>query len=106
MLNGGRHSYLLTHRASSSSAEAFAISMKNLSNLTQIGTNTEGIFSDVYRDTLSNGWTLTLSDERYFSKDMICLEGVGVPVDVERHNTYKDAVLGVDPLIQYIVDLE
>ena len=82
--------FLLTNGASGSSADVFALVMSYLPNLKIVGTNTEGIFSDMYRDTLSNGWRITLSNERYFSKDMKCYEQIGVPVDVQVENRKTD----------------
>lgn len=95
--------YLLTNRASGSSADAFALVMSYLPNLTIVGKNTEGIFSNMYRDTLSNGWRLTLSNERYYSRDMICFEKIGVPVDIEVENTFEDAHSGIDSVIEKLV---
>jgi len=95
--------YLLTHGASGSSADAFALIMSQLPQLKIIGTPTEGIFSDVHRDSLSNGWSLTLSDERYFDKHMKCYEGKGVPVDVELVNTKEDVAENKDALIEYLL---
>ena len=97
--------YLLTNGASGSSADVFALIMSQLNNLSIIGTNTEGIFSDMHRDTLANGWRISLSNERYFSKEMKCYEGLGVPVDVEIQNKRMDANRGKDMLIEYITEL-
>ncbi|MEO1212333.1 MAG: S41 family peptidase [Bacteroidota bacterium] len=94
--------YLLTNGASGSSADAFALVMSQLPELKIIGTPTEGIFSDVYRDTLSNGWSLSLSDERYYGKDLQCFEGKGVPVDVEIENKKEDVAENKDALIEYL----
>ena len=69
-----------------------------------LGTNTEGIFSDMYRDTLSNGWRITLSNERYFTKDMKCYEQIGVPVDVQVENRKTDTERGIDLIIDKITE--
>lgn len=98
------HTYLLTNEASGSSADIFALVMSYLPQLTIIGTNTEGIFSNMYRDTLSNGWRVTLSNEIYYSKDMICFEGVGVPVDIKVKNKKKDTDMGIDLVIEKILE--
>lgn len=96
--------FLLTNGASGSSADVFALVMSYLPNITIIGTNTEGIFSDMYRDTLSNGWRITLSNEKYFSKDMKCYEKIGIPVDIEVENRKKDVEKGIDLVIETIIN--
>lgn len=96
--------YLLTNRASGSSADVFALVMSYLPNVTIVGQNTEGIFSNMHRDTLSNSWRVTLSNERYFSKDMKCYEKIGVPVDIEANNKMEEVKKGIDKVIQVAVD--
>ncbi len=96
--------YLLTNSASGSSADVFALIMSNLPNLNIIGTSTEGIFSNMLRDTLSNGWRLTLSNERYYSKDMHCYEKIGIPVDIEVENKKEDTGKGIDLVISTIIN--
>lgn len=98
--------YLLTNRASGSSADVFALVMSYLPHLTIVGTPTEGIFSDMYRDTLSNGWRVSLSNEQYFSQNMQCYEKVGVPVDIEAVNTLEDVTNGVDHVIELVINSE
>ena len=98
--------YLLTNGASGSSADVFALVMSYLPNLTIVGTNTEGIFSDMYRASLSNGWSITLSNERYFSKDMFCYEKIGIPVDIEVKNKKEDTDKGKDLVIDAVVNIE
>ena len=36
---------------------------------------------------------------RYFSADMVCYEGTGVPVDIKLLNKKTDIENGIDPLI-------
>ena len=57
--------------------------MKGINSVTLIGENSEGTFSDMKFKELPNGWTISLSDECYFSADTICYEGKGVSVDIE-----------------------
>ena len=40
-----------------------------------------------------------LSYQKYFSADMVCYEGKGVPVDIELFNKKADIENGIDPLI-------
>ena len=73
--------------------------MSQLPNVTIVGENSNGSFSDILTKKLPNGWSVNLSNERYYSADMVNYEGVGVPVDVEAKNTladfetYNDSVL-------------
>ena len=57
------------------------------------------IFSYTLDKRLPNGWRYCLSYQVYFSADMICYEGKGVPVDIELLNKKADIENGNDPLI-------
>jgi len=48
---------------------------------------------------LPNGWRYTLSYQKYYSAEMVCYEGKGVPVDIELLNRKSDISDGSDPLI-------
>lgn len=50
-------------------------------NITRIGSNTEGIFSDILEKKLPNDWTLNLSNEIYQDINGTCYESIGVPPD-------------------------
>ena len=82
-----------------SGAEVFALAMKQLPNVTIIGDDTNGIFSYQLEKKLPNGWRYRLSYQMYFSAEMICYEGRGVPVDISLLNKKSDIEYGVDPLI-------
>ena len=45
--------------------------------------HTNGIFSYQLEKKLPNGWEYRLSYQTYFSADMVCYEGKGVPVDIK-----------------------
>ena len=98
--------YFLTNSAAGSAADVFALLMYQRPNVVRVGTNTEGIFSDMYRDTLSNGWTLTLSHQRYYSEQMELFEKVGVPVEYEIANTKEDLDRGFDPVIKTAEEIQ
>lgn len=98
--------YFLTNGAAGSAADVFALLMYQRPNVVRVGTNTEGIFSDMYRDTLSNGWALTLSHQRYFSAQMEQFEKVGVPVEYEIANTKEDLARGFDPVIKTVEEIQ
>jgi C-terminal processing protease CtpA/Prc len=64
-----------------------------------LGDRTNGIFSYQLEKILPNGWEYRLSYQVYFSADMVCYEGRGIPVDIELLNKKADIENGVDPLI-------
>jgi C-terminal processing protease CtpA/Prc len=82
-----------------SGGEVFALAMKQLPHVTIIGDDTNGIFSYQLEKKLPNGWRYRLSYQVYFSADMVCYEGRGVPVDISLLNKKSDIENGVDPLI-------
>lgn len=89
---------LLTNDQTASAADVFSLITKNIPNITKIGEPSEGIFSDMKFKTLPNSWTVSLSNECYFSSYRICYEGLGVPVDIEILNTKQDLIENKDPL--------
>jgi hypothetical protein len=50
-------------------------------------------------DICSAIWRYCLSYQKYFSAQMVCYEGKGVPVDIKLLNKKSDIENGVDPLI-------
>jgi C-terminal processing protease CtpA/Prc len=90
---------LLTCDSVFSGGEAFALAIKQLPHVTIIGDHTNGIFSYQLEKKLPNGWEYCLSYQVYFSADMVCYEGKGVPADIELFNKKADIENGIDPLI-------
>jgi carboxyl-terminal processing protease len=90
---------LLTCDSVFSGGEAFALAIKQLPHVTIIGDRTNGIFSYQLEKKLPNGWEYCLSYQKYFSADMVCYEGIGVPVDIKLLNKKADIENGIDPLI-------
>jgi carboxyl-terminal processing protease len=90
---------LLTCDSVFSGGEVFALAIKQLSHVTIIGDHTNGIFSYQLEKKLPNGWRYCLSYQKYFSADMVCYEGIGVPVDIKLLNKKANIENGVDPLI-------
>jgi len=90
---------LLTCDSVFSGGEAFALTIKQLPHVTIIGNHTNGIFSYQLEKKLPNGWRYCLSYQKYFSADMVCYEGKGVPVDIKLLNKKTDIENGIDPLI-------
>jgi hypothetical protein len=96
---------LLTCDSVFSGGEVFALVMKQLPNVTIIGDDTNGIFSYQLEKKLPNGWRYRLSCQMYFSADMVCYEGRGVPVDIRLLNKKSDIEDGVDPLISRALEV-
>ena len=96
---------LLTHDASFSGADVFAMVMTELPQVTIVGEPTNGIFSNMLEKKLPNGWKYTLSFQVYYSADMTCYEGKGVPVDVPLRNTRSDLEKEADPLVLKALEL-
>ena len=96
---------LLTNDSVFSGGEALALAIRELPHVTIIGDRTNGIFSYTLDKKLPNGWRYCLSYQKYFSADMVCYEGEGVPVDIELLNTRADIENGSDPLITRALDV-
>ncbi len=96
---------LLTCDSVFSGGEAFALAIRQLPHVTIIGDHTNGIFSYELEKKLPNGWRYCLSYQMYFSADMVCYEGKGVPADIELFNTKADIDDGVDPLITRAIEV-
>ena len=96
---------LLTHDASFSGADVFAMVMTELPQVTLVGEPTNGIFSNMLEKKLPNGWKYTLSFQVYYSADMTCYEGKGIPVDIPMKNMRSDLGKGEDPLVVMALEL-
>lgn len=73
--------YVLTSFQTASASETFVLASQNLKNVKTIGSNTEGILSDVLSKRLPNGWEYGLSNEIYENIDGINYEKNGIPAD-------------------------
>ena len=96
---------LLTCDSVFSGGEAFALAIKQLPHVTIVGDHTNGIFSYELEKRLPNGWRYSLSYQKYFSADMVCYEGKGVPADIELFNSKSDIEVGTDPLITRAIEV-
>ena len=96
---------LLTCDAVFSGGEAFALAIRQLPYVTILGDHTNGIFSYQLEKKLPNGWEYCLSYQEYFSADMVCYEGKGVPADIELLNSTADIENGADPLITVALEV-
>ena len=96
---------LLTHRHSISAAENFALAMRVLPHVTVLGETTSGVFADVYRDTLPNGWRFSVSYKLFVDYTGFCWEGLGVPPDIRQINTAEEIQAGRDKVLELAIDL-
>ncbi|MGI9364319.1 MAG: S41 family peptidase [Rhizobiaceae bacterium] len=90
---------LLTNDSVFSGGEIFALAMMQLPNVTIIGDHTNGILSYQLERKLANGWKCHLSYQIYYSPDMECYEGKGIPPDIPMLNSKADLTSRVDPLV-------
>jgi len=91
---------LLTSDASFSTADVFAMVMKELPHIRIIGDHTNGIFSNMFETKLPNGWRYTFTCQRYYSPEMVCFEAKGIPVHDEVPNTKADLETGIDRALE------
>jgi len=70
---------VLTSRATASAAEMMVMAMMALPQATIVGEPTEGIHSDIYSEPLSNGWFVSLSNQKYILPNGKVYEKVGLP---------------------------
>jgi hypothetical protein len=96
---------VLTCDAVFSGGEVFALGIRQLPYVTILGDHTNGIFSYQLERKLPNGWEYSLSYQEYFSADMVCYEGKGVPADIELLNSTTDIESGTDPLITVALEV-
>lgn len=75
--------YLLISGESASATEIMVLCSLSLDNITRVGSNTEGIFSDVLDKALPNGWEIDLSNELYEDMNGANYEGIGISPDIE-----------------------
>lgn len=73
--------YILTSCATASAAELLVLGSKEIPNSKIIGSTTEGVFSDILRKKLPNGWTYGLSNMVYQSIDGTSYEEIGIGAD-------------------------
>ena len=96
---------LLTHRFSVSAAENFALAMRVLPLVTVVGDATSGVFADMYRDRLPNGWSFYCPFKLFVDYTGFCWEGIGVPADIRQTNTPEDIELGTDKVLDLAISL-
>jgi C-terminal processing protease CtpA/Prc len=96
---------LLTHRWSISAADCFALAMRVLPYVTNLGEFTSGAYSDEYWDRLPNGWKVSIANMLYLDAEGRCWEGIGTPPDIRMVNTSEDIKKGRDRVLETAIRL-
>jgi len=96
---------LLTHRWSISAADCFALAMRELPHVTNLGEFTSGAYSDEYWDTLPNGWMVSIPNKLYLDAAGRSWEGIGTPPDIRLVNTREDIAAGRDRVLEAALEL-
>ena len=92
---------LLTSNATVSGGEILTMSLRALPNVTHYGETTRGALSDKLEKPLSNGWTITLSNEEYLDAEQVLWEGRGILPD-QPLTVFESA----DPLASHLKAVE
>lgn len=67
-----------------SAGETFTMALMGREpHVLRIGLNTQGVFSDVLRRSLPNGWYFGLPNEVYYTADGTAFDAIGVPPDIQ-----------------------
>lgn len=96
---------LLTSDQTASAAEDFTLALSQRANVIRVGTATKGMMSDMYNATLPSGLQLTLSNQRYTSRDGRVLEDVGVQPSLRVENTLTALQRQQDPVIAQALEV-
>lgn len=95
---------VLTNDKTVSAADVFSLIMKEIPNVKLIGSNSRGIYSDMYGFTLPNGWLISLSNQRYYNNKWVCYEATGTPVNIKILNTSKNLEEKMDPVLERAIE--
>jgi hypothetical protein len=96
---------LLTHRWTISAGDCFALAMRELPHVTNLGEFTSGAYSDEYWDTLPNGWLVSIANKLYLDAHGRSWEGIGTPPDIRLVNTKEDIAAGGDRALEAALEL-
>ena len=97
--------YVLTSGYTTSAAEIFVLAVRQLPQVTIVGERTDGALSDMLPRTLPNGWTFTLSHQRYVAPDGHCYEQVGLEPDLLLPLDPAALLAGRDTLLEATLEL-
>jgi carboxyl-terminal processing protease len=94
---------LLINRYSVSEAEVFTLAMRVLPQVTIIGDVTSGVFADVDKGTLPNGWTFRYPYNLIEDATGFCWEGIGIPADIHQTITKGDIDSGHERVLDLAI---
>jgi hypothetical protein len=94
---------LLINRFSVSEAEVFTLAMRVLPQVTIIGDATSGVFADVDKDILPNGWTFRCPYNLIEDATGFCWEGIGIPADIHQTITKEDIASGHERVLDVAI---
>lgn len=97
--------FLLTHRFSVSAAENFALAMRTLPHVIQVGEVTSGAFADTAGHRLPNGWRFSAPFNLFRDRDGVCWEGLGISPDYRILNTAADVAAKRDRVLEFAMAL-
>lgn len=90
---------VLTSELTISAAEVLALALRELPDVTLMGTETAGAFSDMMFRRLPNGWAFSLSHQVYRDPDGVSYEATGLPPDIRRDLDLAGFRAGRDTLL-------
>ncbi len=90
---------ILVSPLTASAAEVLVLPLLYRPATAIVGERTAGCFSDALEKVLPNGWSLTLSNERYLDARGIDREQIGIEPNVPVSVRYSDFVDGYDPCV-------
>lgn len=107
---GGKLQYtkpiiLLTDLYTMSSAENFALAMRELPHASIVGDFTAGVHANTETDTIPNGWEFRVSAGIFTDRNGFCWEGIGIPPDYRIANAQEDDENGKDRVLEFAIKL-
>ncbi|MFN7119081.1 MAG: S41 family peptidase [Saprospiraceae bacterium] len=92
---------ILTSIMTSSAAEIFTLTMKQLPQVKTVGETTNGIYSTILNKALPNGWLFSLSNEVVSDAKEREYEAKGIPADIRADfPTKAQRGAGIDPALE------
>jgi len=97
--------YLLIGDYSASSSEMFALHMNVLDNVVLLGDTTAGAVCAPTTISLADDWYVNVIRWSMRGPDYEPVEGFGIPPDICVEATAEDFAMGVDPVLEYAIDM-
>ena len=97
--------YLLVGDQCASATETFTLFMNCLENVTVIGDTTNGAAAFCLTMELEGGWKIRAPGWSLRTLDKEPVEWFGIPPDIYVEATEEDFTQGIDPVLEYAIDL-